>query len=412
MEEDAETKAGKGIIMSNISRSAENSIKGYYYQFDYSIIKVLELSNDDDTICIEGVEDVDITDENNVIFHQCKCYESEHYVPSKIAPAIRQMLCHFAHNRTNGYRYYFYGTFNSGQEKYLGLSLTFIKEKICTYKEKGVQHVLYNELTLNDNDLEEFINRLTIDVNAPSYLDQEKRVIDIICSSFGCHSQEASLYYCNALYIIKQLATHPNEAERTISKSNFISNIKTIDFQFEMWLLHKSGVTKFANAIKKRYFSNGLNISPYNRFFIIECDNQTTTFEMKPVILHIAEKYSKLSQRANPKFCPFFCFYGLSENQLLNLKKSLYIDCIAFSDGYDFRGADFNPSSIIKEPTKDHLTKLRIIDSIDLLDEVFELSKSTIQIYQFYKNKVFYHNDRYFHVKIPFENSYDIYQMI
>ena len=85
--------------MAGGKRSAENSIRGYYYQFDYSIIKVLELRNDDDTICIEGIEDVDTTDDNCVAFHQCKCYEGEKYVPSKIAKAIRQMLWHYANNK-------------------------------------------------------------------------------------------------------------------------------------------------------------------------------------------------------------------------------------------------------------------------------------------------------------------------
>ena len=80
--------------MANNGRSAEKTIKGYYYQFDYSIIKVLELPDDNDTICIEGVEDVDITDESNVIFHQCKCYESSEYVHSKITPAWNcQEMC-------------------------------------------------------------------------------------------------------------------------------------------------------------------------------------------------------------------------------------------------------------------------------------------------------------------------------
>ena len=88
--------------MANNGRSAEKTIKGYYYQFDYSIIKVLELNNDNDTICIEGVEDVDITDESQVVFHQCKCYESSDYVDSKITPAIRQMLRHYANNKSKG----------------------------------------------------------------------------------------------------------------------------------------------------------------------------------------------------------------------------------------------------------------------------------------------------------------------
>lgn len=397
--------------MANNGRSAEKTIKGYYYQFDYSIIKVLELPDDNDTICIEGVEDVDITDESNVIFHQCKCYESSEYVHSKITPAIRQMLCHYAQNKSKDFHYHLYGTFQSGQEKFPGVSLSFIKNNVCTYIKNKVPHVLYDELSLQDDDLNDFIAHLTIDVNAESYLEQEEKVIETICSTLGCNTQEATLYYCNALYKIKQLATQSKESDRTISKAEFINAIKTVDTQFEMWLLHKNGVDKFAKAIKKKFFTS-FNISPYNRFFIIECDKNTSVSELKTIVIRISEKYSKLSQRAKPKFCPYFCFLGIAECQLIELKKSLANDSVLFSDGYDFRGADFNPSSIVKEPSKDHLTKLRIIDSIDLLNDVYALSQSTIEIYQFYKNQPLYNNDSYYHVKIPFENITDIAQMI
>lgn len=397
--------------MSNNGRSAEKTIKGYYYQFDYSIIKVLELSNDNDTICIEGIEDVDISNEDNVVFHQCKCYESSNYVPSKITPAIRQMLRHYANNKSKDYHYHLYGTFQSGQEKFAGVSLSFIKNNVCTYTKKKVSHVLYDELSLDDNDLNNFIDHLTIDVNAESYLEQEKRVIKTICTSLGCNTQEGMLYYCNALYKVKQLATQDDEYDRRISKVDFINAIKTIDTQFEMWLLHKNGVDKFAKAIKRKYFTT-FNISPYNRFFIIECDKNTSIPELKTIIIRISEKYSKLSQRAKPRFCPYFCFLGIEECQLIELKKSLANDSVLFSDGYDFRGADFNPSSVVKEPSKDHPTKLRIIDSVDFLNDIYALSQSTIEIYQFYKNQPSYNENRYHNVKIPFENITDIAQMI
>lgn len=41
-------------------RSAVNTIRGYFFQFDYSILKVLQLSNLDDSIAVECIEDVDI----------------------------------------------------------------------------------------------------------------------------------------------------------------------------------------------------------------------------------------------------------------------------------------------------------------------------------------------------------------
>lgn len=108
-------------------------------------------------------------------FHQCKCYESSEYVHSKITPAIRQMLCHYAKNKLKGFHYHLYGTFQSGQEKFPGVSLPFIKNNVCTYIKNKVPHVLYDELSLKDDDLNDFIAHLTIDVNAESYLEQEKR---------------------------------------------------------------------------------------------------------------------------------------------------------------------------------------------------------------------------------------------
>ena len=86
-------------------REAVSTIRGYFYQFDYSILKVLELEHDDDTICIEGIEDVDISSEDSVTLHQCKCYEETEYNHSKIAPAVRWMLKHYSDNKTNNYNY-------------------------------------------------------------------------------------------------------------------------------------------------------------------------------------------------------------------------------------------------------------------------------------------------------------------
>lgn len=42
-------------------RSAIDTIKGYFYQFDYTILSLLKLSQDTDAITIEGIEDIDIS---------------------------------------------------------------------------------------------------------------------------------------------------------------------------------------------------------------------------------------------------------------------------------------------------------------------------------------------------------------
>ena len=65
--------------------------------------------------------------------------------------------------------------FQSGQDKFPGVSLSFIKTTFVPIQKTKSMHVLYDELSLNDNDINDFIAHLTIDVNAESYLEQEKR---------------------------------------------------------------------------------------------------------------------------------------------------------------------------------------------------------------------------------------------
>ena len=60
-------------------RAANATIKGYLYQFDYSLLKILESENDDDIFIIEGSEDIDIYDTDTSVHVQCKYYEGTEY---------------------------------------------------------------------------------------------------------------------------------------------------------------------------------------------------------------------------------------------------------------------------------------------------------------------------------------------
>ena len=76
-------------------RTAIDTIKGYFYQLDFSIIKLLELVNDTDSIVVEGIEDVDINTATEETAIQCKYYAKTEYNHSVIAKPIRQLLDHY-----------------------------------------------------------------------------------------------------------------------------------------------------------------------------------------------------------------------------------------------------------------------------------------------------------------------------
>ncbi|WP_220739722.1 hypothetical protein, partial [Shewanella sp. c952] len=99
------------------------------------------------------------------------------------------MLRHFAENRNSDVKYHLYGHYESGHEKLQSLSCASLKSNFLTYsktekddagKKQKVTYCIYEELNLTDNDLEEFLDILTIDIHAPSIENQYKLIIEKI----------------------------------------------------------------------------------------------------------------------------------------------------------------------------------------------------------------------------------------
>ena len=74
------------------SRAADAPIKGYFYQFDHTIIQILSASHMDAEVVVEGIEDIDLEDNGVQTFIQCKYYEE-----TVIQPFCDKRCCH-----TNG----------------------------------------------------------------------------------------------------------------------------------------------------------------------------------------------------------------------------------------------------------------------------------------------------------------------
>ncbi|MCP8647834.1 hypothetical protein NKX15_02815 [Streptococcus suis] len=103
----------KGKIMVK-TRSANETIKGYFYQFDTAILKLLEEENEDAIIVVEGVEDVDIEKDNGSQFIQCKYYEKTSFNNGLIKGPIREMYKHFlVHRKDKNFIYKIYGFYKT-----------------------------------------------------------------------------------------------------------------------------------------------------------------------------------------------------------------------------------------------------------------------------------------------------------
>ena len=401
-------------------RSAVDTIRGYFYQFDYSILKVLQLSDPGDSIAVECIEDVDIRTATEVSAVQCKYYAGTEYNHSVIKPAVIYMLSHFKATRDEGkpvVRYSLCGHYSAGQHKLtLPIDVAFLKQHFLTYSEKKIERRHHDELGLGDADLAEFLSVLDVDINAASFEAQFAQVIRELQTVYDCTPFTAEyFYYNNALALMRELSIQPQPANRTITQKAFLERSDTSSVLFNEWFVRKKGEKAHFAALRKEYFS-GLNISPVERFFLIEVDPATLVrSELKDVLHTLSKKWSKTTKRdGNSSFCPYVYIHRLPPAELLALKKELAAEEFGFIDGYDFHGAEFNVKSITKHATHDNKIKLKVLNSIADLAATVGAVKKNRHVYQFHLGKSYFDptNQAVRHVQIQLQKLTDIKSII
>lgn len=207
-------------------RSAESTIAGYLYQFDKTIIELIKQEDEDASICVEGIEDIDIENLNEFdnVSIQVKYYAKSTYKTSEIKEPIQQMFKHYkevVEKNSTRRSYYLYAHFKEGAEK-LKLdsnknltdqegknNLDFLKEDLLTTKNnKGeivTQLHINGETPLDDRELQEFIRLLKIDLEAEDIHAQYNQVLALLNEKIdNCKDIEEAenYYYNNALKIV------------------------------------------------------------------------------------------------------------------------------------------------------------------------------------------------------------------
>ncbi|MDO6473474.1 DUF4297 family anti-phage-associated protein [Maribacter sp. 1_MG-2023] len=378
-------------------RTATDTIKGYFYQFDLSILKILELKDENHKITVEGIEDIDIDNATIETAVQCKYHSKTEYNHSVVAKPIRLMLNHFRevlNGTEKKVKYNYYGHFKSGQSKLtLPITLDFLKKNLLTYTKAKIQYKHYDDLKLTDKDLLSFLNQLEININAKSYEDQLVQIRKLLKNQkeFNADDFEAENYfYNNALKIISFLAIKEEISERTISKKKFLQEINSKKILFHKWFLEYKGKKKLLADLRKEYFTS-YNISPFERFFLIEVNPNYTTTDLKSVIQLISKKWSDIKSVRNPDtFCPYVYINGLKKSDLVTLKTELYSEGLIFKDGFDFNGSPFNINSIKEKATFHNKITFKIINELSFIELLLDDISKTKEIYQFFYNKPFF----------------------
>lgn len=402
-----------------VDRTAIDTIKGYFYQFDYAIVRLLELTIDTDTIIVEGIEDVDVNTATEETAVQCKYYAKTEYNHSVIAKPIRLMLDHYKEVK-NGTKqkinYKLYGHFKSGQNKLsLPIDSMFLKDNFLTYTGNKVKHYHHTKLVLNDADLEDFLSLLTIDISALDYKTQLSNISTLLIQQFGCNEFEAEhFYYNNAIKVIKGIAVEGDIAKRKISKSDFLTKINFKNVLFNEWFIRYKGERKLFAELRKVYFTH-LNISPFERFFIIEIPSVNySRSELKELLFTISEKWSQFSKRAPEPFCPYVYLHNISQQELIELKSDLHLEGFKFIDGFNFNGASFSQKSISEPVNRAAPIKLKILNELSHVELTINEIIKTKEVYQFYITNEFFNTElsSIKQVKIQFSKLTNIREII
>ena len=382
-------------------RTAIDTIKGYFYQFDQSINQLLMLVNDSDKLTVEGIEDIDILTATDETAIQCKYYAKTEYNHSVIAEPIRLMLNHFADYKKGNspkIRYHLKGHYKSGHHKLaMPIDVLFLKTHFLTYtrtiEKVRVTFEHHADLGLDDTALEEFLSSIVIDINALDFESQFKTLISNIRKQYACSDFTAeNFYYNNALRVIKELSIKKQLNARTISKVDFLKSIDTRQILFNEWFVEKKGEKAHFLNLRKEYFTS-LNVSPFERFFVFEIDpSDYSRSELKELLFIVSKKWSKLTKREPKPFCPYIYVHNILKKELIELKKELASEEFICIDGYDFNGADFNPFSITKKAEYTNQIKLKFINELHFIDDILKVAKGTKYVYQFYLKKPFYEN--------------------
>ncbi|WLG52547.1 DUF4297 family anti-phage-associated protein [Pseudomonas sp. FP1742] len=400
-------------------RSAVDTIRGYFYQFDLSILSVLQLAAPDDCIEIECIEDIDIRTATDVTATQCKYYAKTEYNHSVIKDAVKHMVSHFSESLAGTKPKVLYsikGHYLSGQEKLDdGIDVDFLKRNFLTYTKKKVTYYHHVELGLSDADLEEFLKRLSIDVWAKEFDEQFREVIGALHAIFGGTLFSAEyFYYNNALAVIRELSIRAAPADRSITRKKFLTRINTSTVLFNEWFVEKRGKRAHLAALRKEYFTE-LNVSPFERFFLVEIDiGSYDRGDLKDLFFEISKKWAKLSAREPTPFCPYIYVHGVTDDDLVLLKRELCTEGFKLIDGHDFQGSDFSCHSIMQKATHGNGIKIKVLNSLPNVEQTVEAITKTRCIYQFHLGSCYFDYDKpaVKHVKIQVERLSDVKSII
>lgn len=395
------------------TRSADATILGYRYQFDYSIMKILEQGNNTKQIELEGLEDIDITNDDFIHLYQCKYYSKTEYNHSEIKDAIIAMFKHFLNNQDKNYKYYLYGHFQKGTDKYKD-TFQILKDSFLSKKEDSTKQ-LKLVVEASDEVICAFQQKLNIKIDGISFEEQEKQILEKFKSHFPNQNMDDDFFYylylSNARNIIHEICSKSDN--RIITKKELLEKLQKTRCIIHNNILIGIDVNKYKKEIKKEIAkllrSRGTtNNYPATRFIILDIPNEELeAYGIPNFCCKILEQlHNKFSSPKSPNsarrqnldcFYPYFILPKFSPENLKKIKLYLYKTNHFILDDVPFLGAEYLFENMVSLKFNNDLFRpfriLKNIENIKTISSEIQKNKSEqqdlaqIQYINFYRDK-------------------------
>jgi hypothetical protein len=339
------------------------AIKGFLYQFDKSLLEVIQ--NQEKQVEIETIQDISF----DVYVLQVKLKEAKDYFDSSVRKPIKQLIEIFIKEPNRKLILYCHFRNRSPEKKQLN--------------EAELNSILGKDENLYASDTKQkFVQNFILQFSE-NYIQQFETVIDNISTNFGCADKDLAIIYHSILHSkLMQLAVLPSKNDRQVCYRDLKRYLADVDKKifFKAYEIHLSR-DKYNTLIKKQYFTfPGINIDNFERLFIVGTSVGDTQTDLMQIINRIVQRYYKLSKSP----APYILFENLHDSQLISLKQSLVDKGVPFSDGTTFNGDKFRLNVLLPTLSKSQEIKVKIIKNENLdellttvkFDEVYYLASN------------------------------------
>ena len=314
--------------MGILSRNADYTIQGFIYQFNKTLLEILN-DEDDAEITIEGIiEDIEIATALTTRAIQCKYHEEqENFTLGNVYKPILQMMEHYFDNPDKDIQYILYAHFPNKRE---GSNFEINEEHIKTILQSRDQRFQRIITKINGNvDVPGFLERFTLEFGASLQV-----IIERITESLernGLPEEDIdTLFYPNAIQMIADLSILHEAQQRVIRKSKLLEKLQQIrKTAITRWTRSLRTLDKILSSRRKQLKAN---LDKNSRLRYLFLSQQSINNFNEEIVNFISEFINKYHFKEVHDKTPLVCI-DCSQEVFKELRVRLHKKNIKYNDG-------------------------------------------------------------------------------